>query len=99
MSVLMRVEDEPPRSRLTYFRHVVADTFVPFDLRVKADDDLRAQILTGHVGTVQVTWSASAIAARWGLTDPAHFSRAFRAAYGLPPSEYRREATRSVVLQ
>jgi AraC-like DNA-binding protein len=31
----------------------------------------------------------SAIAARWGLTDPAHFSRAFRAAYGLPPVEYR----------
>jgi AraC-like DNA-binding protein len=31
----------------------------------------------------------SAIAARWGLTNPAHFSRAFRAVYGLPPSEYR----------
>jgi AraC-like DNA-binding protein len=31
----------------------------------------------------------SAIAARWGLTDPASFSRMFRAAYGLPPLEYR----------
>jgi AraC-like DNA-binding protein len=31
----------------------------------------------------------SAIAARWGLVDPAHFSRAFRAAYGVPPVEYR----------
>ena len=31
MSVLIRVEDEPPRSRLDYFRHVVADTFVPFE--------------------------------------------------------------------
>jgi AraC-like DNA-binding protein len=31
----------------------------------------------------------SAIAARWGLMDAAHFSRAFRAAYGLPPAEYR----------
>lgn len=31
----------------------------------------------------------SAIAARWGLVDAAHFSRLFRAAYGLPPTEYR----------
>ncbi len=33
-----------------------------------------------------------AIAARWGLPDPARFSRAFRAAYGIPPSAYRRDA-------
>jgi len=33
---------------------------------------------------------ASALAARWGLPDPAHFSRLFRRAYGLPPAEYRR---------
>lgn len=32
----------------------------------------------------------SAVAARWGLMNAAHFSRAFRAAYGLPPTEYRR---------
>jgi AraC-like DNA-binding protein len=32
----------------------------------------------------------SAIAARWGLTNAAHFSRAFRAAYGASPVEYRR---------
>jgi AraC-like DNA-binding protein len=32
----------------------------------------------------------SAIAARWGLPNAAHFSRAFRAAYGVPPVEYRR---------
>ncbi len=32
----------------------------------------------------------SAIAARWGLVDPAYFSRIFRAAYGLAPTEYRR---------
>lgn len=31
----------------------------------------------------------SAIGARWGLTNPAHFSRVFRAAYGRPPTEYR----------
>ena len=31
----------------------------------------------------------SAIAARWGLTNPAHFSRLFRQAYGAPPAAYR----------
>jgi AraC-like DNA-binding protein len=31
----------------------------------------------------------SAIAARWGLVNAAHFSRAFRAAYGQAPVEYR----------
>ncbi|MFF8639052.1 helix-turn-helix domain-containing protein [Streptomyces pilosus] len=32
-----------------------------------------------------------AIAARWGFTDPAHFSRAFRATYGHSPKEYREQ--------
>jgi AraC-like DNA-binding protein len=32
----------------------------------------------------------SAIAARWGLADSAHFSRLFSRTYGLPPIEYRR---------
>ncbi|WP_312182504.1 helix-turn-helix domain-containing protein [Arthrobacter sp.] len=31
----------------------------------------------------------SAIGTRWGLPDPAHFSRVFRAAYGQSPSTYR----------
>jgi AraC-like DNA-binding protein len=31
----------------------------------------------------------SAVGARWGFQDPAAFSRAFRAAYGVPPAEYR----------
>ncbi|MFH0178723.1 helix-turn-helix domain-containing protein [Streptomyces cacaoi] len=30
-----------------------------------------------------------AIASRWGFTDPAHFSRLFRATYGMPPRDYR----------
>jgi AraC-like DNA-binding protein len=55
MSVLISVEDEPPRTRLDYFRHLVADTIVPFGLHIDADRDLRAQILTGPVGAVHVT--------------------------------------------
>lgn len=30
------------------------------------------------------------IAARWGFTAAAHFSRSFRAAYGITPNEFRR---------
>lgn len=33
-----------------------------------------------------------AIAAKWGFIRPADFTRVFRAAYGMPPSEYRRLA-------
>jgi AraC-like DNA-binding protein len=33
----------------------------------------------------------NAIAARWGFTSPAHFSQAFRSAYGLSPREFRRQ--------
>lgn len=32
----------------------------------------------------------AAIAARWGFTDTAYFTRLFRATYGLPPATYRR---------
>lgn len=35
--------------------------------------------------------SIAKIAARWGFSDPAHFSRAFRAAYGMPPTDYRHQ--------
>jgi AraC-like DNA-binding protein len=37
----------------------------------------------------------STIAARWGFTNAAHFSRAFRAVHGMPPAEYRRRAQRA----
>ncbi|MFE7542031.1 AraC-like ligand-binding domain-containing protein [Streptomyces platensis] len=38
-----------------------------------------------------------AIAAQWGFIDPAHFSRAFRAVYGMPPRDYRQHALRGAV--
>ena len=40
-------------------------------------------------------WTILAIASRWGLPGPQHFSRLFRAAYGCSPREHRREVRRS----
>ena len=37
-----------------------------------------------------VSAPVSAVAARWGLPDSAHFNRLFKRTYGLPPAEYRR---------
>ena len=34
--------------------------------------------------------TVAATARRWGFSDPAHFTRRFRAAYGIPPTEWRR---------
>ncbi|MDQ0382205.1 AraC-like ligand-binding domain-containing protein [Amycolatopsis thermophila] len=39
-----------------------------------------------------LTRSVSAVGATWGLPDAAHFSRAFKAAYGLSPREFRARA-------
>jgi len=39
----------------------------------------------------------SAIAAARGITNPSHFSRIFRAAYGAPPAEYRAAASAASV--
>ncbi|MCO1660912.1 helix-turn-helix domain-containing protein [Pseudonocardia humida] len=38
------------------------------------------------------TRTVSVIAARWGFTDPAHFSRLFRATFGASPAGFRSEA-------
>ncbi|PZG45168.1 AraC family transcriptional regulator [Spongiactinospora gelatinilytica] len=35
-----------------------------------------------------------AVAARWGFPNKGHFSRLFRATYGIPPAEYRRQVQR-----
>jgi AraC-like DNA-binding protein len=38
------------------------------------------------------TLPVSSVGRRWGFDDPAHFSRAFKAEYGLPPGSYRERA-------
>jgi AraC-like DNA-binding protein len=55
-------------------------------IRERRLERCRRDLLDPSLGEVPV----SAIAARWGLTNAAHFSRAFRAAYGASPVEYRR---------
>lgn len=47
-----------------------------------------------HVGT-----PVSAIAARWGLTDAAHFSRIFKSEFGVSPTELRSGITDRLVRQ
>lgn len=37
----------------------------------------------------------AAIAARWGFLNAAHFTQAFKAAYGMPPRDYRQGALRT----
>jgi AraC-like DNA-binding protein len=44
------------------------------------------------------SWSVRAIAARWGFGDNAHFSRAFRAAYGTSPQTCREAHTVTTTL-
>ncbi|MDT0461162.1 AraC family transcriptional regulator [Streptomyces sp. DSM 41527] len=45
---------------------------------------------------VLVATPIRAIAARWGFSRAADFTRVFRAAYGMPPSDYRNHALTSV---
>jgi AraC-like DNA-binding protein len=52
---LIRIEDEPPRARLDRFRAALADTIAPFSVTVEAGPDLRAQVLNGRVGAVELT--------------------------------------------
>jgi AraC-like DNA-binding protein len=58
-------------------------------IRQRRLDHCRRDLLDPALRHVPV----SAIAARWGLLNAAHFARAFRAAYGASPVEYRRLAT------
>ncbi|MGW0803137.1 AraC-like ligand-binding domain-containing protein [Nonomuraea sp. NPDC002799] len=60
------------------------DTTVAAWIRQRRLERCRAELAEGG------TESVSAIGARWGLPDSAHFSRLFRRAYGMPPAEYRR---------
>ncbi|MCB1273523.1 MAG: helix-turn-helix domain-containing protein [Leucobacter sp.] len=63
-----------------------ADTTVSTWVRERRLERCRADLIDPLLADRAV----AAIAARWGFTDPAHFSRVFKAAYGCAPSELRR---------
>jgi len=64
------------------------DTTVAAWIRQRRLDRCRRDLADPGFGSVPV----SAVAARWGLAEPSHFSRLFSRRYGLPPAEYRRSS-------
>lgn len=63
-----------------------ADTTVSTWIRGRRLERCRTDLLDPVIADRTV----SAIAARWGFTDAAHFSRVFKSSYGVSPSEIRR---------
>jgi AraC-like DNA-binding protein len=63
------------------------NTTVAAWIRQRRLERCRTDLISG------VSQPVSAVGARWGLPDAAHFSRLFRQAYGMPPAEYRRAHT------
>jgi AraC-like DNA-binding protein len=62
-----------------------AETTVAAHIRARRLDRCRRDLLD----SANAALSVHAIGARWGFTDPSHFNRVFRAAYGVPPGEFR----------
>ena len=62
-----------------------ADTTVSTWIRERRLERCRADLLD----PVLADRTISAISSRWGFTDAAHFSRVFKSAYGVSPSELR----------
>jgi AraC-like DNA-binding protein len=56
-------------------------------IRARRLDRIRHDMVDPHLRDRPI----HAIAARWGFTDPAHFSRTFRAAHGITPHSYRKQ--------
>ncbi|BDM74973.1 AraC family transcriptional regulator (plasmid) [Streptomyces nigrescens] len=54
-------------------------------IRHRRLEGCRLDLANPHLHTRPI----QAITARWGFTDPKHFSRLFRATYGIPPRDYR----------
>lgn len=62
-----------------------SDTSVSRFVRDRRLEQRRRDLLDPGQGALAV----SAIGAHWGFVDAAHFSRTFKAAYGVSPREYR----------
>lgn len=53
MSVVVRADDVPARSRADYWRHSVAETLGPLEVRAEGLDE-RDRLLVGDAGAVRV---------------------------------------------
>ncbi|MFG1702586.1 helix-turn-helix domain-containing protein [Nonomuraea sp. M3C6] len=71
--------------RLLYKLFEAQETSVAGWIRQRRLDRCRHDLLDPALRSRPV----SAIAGRWGFGNAAHFSRAFRAAHGMPPAEFR----------
>ncbi|WP_030572539.1 AraC-like ligand-binding domain-containing protein [Streptomyces aureocirculatus] len=64
------------------------ETTVAAWIRARRLERVRRDLADPALGALPI----HAVAARWGLVRPADFSRAFRAAYGMPPRDFRARA-------
>ena len=99
MSTRISIADWPESDRLDYMREASAALWVPMDfhdegltvagwIRRRRLEQCRRDLTDPALDARPV----AAIAARWGFSSAADFSRSFRAAHGVPPAEYRRSA-------
>ncbi|MEU9335707.1 helix-turn-helix domain-containing protein [Streptomyces sp. NPDC048290] len=63
------------------------DTSPAASIRHRRLERCRRDLINPHLSTRPIR----AVAARWGFTDPAHFSRLFHAVYGMPPRDCRHQ--------
>ncbi|MEV4040796.1 helix-turn-helix domain-containing protein [Streptomyces umbrinus] len=59
-------------------------------IRERRLEQCRRDLANSHLAARPI----HAIAARWGFSSPAHFSQAFRSAYGLSPRQFRQQCAR-----
>ncbi|MQY13501.1 Transcriptional activator FeaR [Streptomyces sp. RB5] len=84
-SVARRFGISPSRlHRLFRGRHDTFAAWLRAERLRRVHRDLRDPALSGR--------TVAAIAARWGLYDPGHLSRAFKARYGRTPAQIRRQS-------
>ncbi|MEW2622964.1 helix-turn-helix domain-containing protein [Streptomyces sp. NPDC048106] len=71
-----------------YLHHLFRQNGLTVGGHVRAQrlERCRADLASPHLAD----WSVGRIRGRWGFADAAVFGRAFKAAYGLPPGEYRK---------
>jgi AraC-like DNA-binding protein len=73
----------PVRRRRAYWREALSRTFGAVNMTVPDE------VWSGTIRISPLGWLLAAVAYRSGFTSVVHFSRAFRSAYGMSPSEWR----------